>query len=228
MTSPEDVSSSAKPLLDEPLLTATIDTGYTYLFSVCCLGENVWTLGDDKTIKLYNNPQDELLRTPTKSGIIPQDIAVTHDGGLAYTEYDTINLIRVGHLRTLITLKGWRPLQLCSTSIDELLVSMMSDNMEQSKVVRYSGLTEKQTIQFDDQGRPLYSSGRSGYHKYISENRNMDICVADNGASTVVVVDHSGKLRFRYTGRPSDTKNSFNPSGITTDSQSHILITDTS
>ena len=95
----------------------------------------------------------------------------------------------------------------------------------QSEVVLYSSLTVKQTIQFYDIGQPLYS--RNGIIKCISENRNLGIWVAKCGPGAVVVVNQTGKLRFRYTGHPSSTKNK--PSelrGITTDSQTHILTTD--
>ncbi|XP_056008520.1 E3 ubiquitin-protein ligase TRIM71-like [Ostrea edulis] len=227
MKSAEAVSSPpVKPLLDEPRVTATIDTGYNRLFSVSCLSEDqVWTCGGNDTMKLLNLQSKLLTSIQTKSGREPIDIAVTRDGDLVYTDYcnNTVNLIRNKQIQTVITLQGWRPLYVCCTAANDLLVTMISDDRKQSKVVRYSGSTEKQSIQFDDQGRPLYSS----HHiKYLSENRNLDICVADRLASAVVVVNQSGKLRFRYTGHPSNTKQSFDPCGITTDSQSHILTAD--
>ncbi|XP_056004018.1 E3 ubiquitin-protein ligase TRIM36-like [Ostrea edulis] len=215
-----------KPLLDEPRLTATIDTGYRELYSVSCLSEDqVWTRGNNKTIKLLNLQSKLLTSIKTKSGYWPRDITVTRDGDLVYTDSsnNTVNLIKNKKLQTVITLQGWSPRFVCCTVVNDLLVIMISDD-KQSKVVRYSGSTEKQSIQFDGQGRPLYSSGYN--YKYISENRNLDICVADFDASAVVVVNQSGKLRFRYTGHPSNTKQSFTPVGITTDSQSHILTAD--
>ncbi|XP_048755783.2 E3 ubiquitin-protein ligase Midline-1-like [Ostrea edulis] len=218
--------TTVKPLLDEPRVTATIDTGYKYLTNVSCLSEDqVWTRGEN-TMKLLNLQSKLLTSIQTKSGDTPTDIAVTRDGDLVYTDYhdNTINLIKNKQIQTVITLQGWRPLYVCCTAANGLLVTMISDDDKQYKVVRYSGSTEKQSIQFDDQGSPLYSSG--GYIKYLSENKNLDICVADYGARAVVVVNQSGKLRFRYTGHPSNTKQSFNPYGITTDSQSHILTAD--
>ncbi|XP_056008562.1 tripartite motif-containing protein 2-like [Ostrea edulis] len=227
MKSAEAVSSPpVKPLLDEPRITDTIDTGYRHrLYSVSCLSEDqVWTCGDNETMNLLNLQSKLLTSIKTKSGDTPTDIAVTRDGDLVYTDSNNINLIKNKQIQTVITLQGWRPLNVCNTSSDDLLVTMISDDREQSKVVRYSGSTEKQSIQFDDQGRPLYSSG--GLYKYLSENRNLDICVADWSVSAVVVVNQSGKLRFRYTGHPSNTEQSFDPRGITTDSQSHILTAD--
>ncbi|XP_055998736.1 E3 ubiquitin-protein ligase TRIM36-like [Ostrea edulis] len=228
MKSAEAVSSPpVKPLLDEPRVTATIDTGYDYLLSVSCLSEDqVWTCGTNETMKLLNLQSKLLTSIQTKSGRRPGDIAVTRDGDLVYTDYcnNTVNLIKNKKIRTVITLQGWVPRNVCSTASDDLLVTMYSDDRKPSKVVRYSGSTEKQSIQFDDQGHPLYSS--DCLDKYISENRNLDICVADWSANAVVVVNQSGKLRFRYTGHPSNTKQSFSPVGITTDSQSHILTAD--
>ncbi|XP_056009673.1 tripartite motif-containing protein 3-like [Ostrea edulis] len=218
------LSPPVKPLLDEPRLTATIDSEYRYIYSVSCLSEEqVWTCGDNKIMKLLNLRGKLLTSIQTESGRIPEDIAVTRDGDLVYTDNNTLYLVKNKQIQTVITLQGWVPRYVCSTTTNDLLVTMNSDDKTQSKVVRYSGSTETQAIQFDDQGRPHYSSG---YYKYISENRNLDICVADSRASAVVVVNQSGKLRFRYTGHPSNAKQSFYPRGVTTDSQSHILTAD--
>jgi hypothetical protein len=151
---------------------------------------------------------------------------VTQDGDLVYTDYinKTVNLVKSKEIQTVITLDGWRPLNVCCIASDDLMVTMVSDDVMEAKAVRYSGFIAKQTIQFDDYGRPLYSPDYNT--KYICENRNLDICVADWGANTIVVVNQAGKLRFRYTGHPSDTTGSFCPHGIATDSQSHILTTD--
>ena len=58
-------------------------------------------------------------------------------------------------------------------SSGDLLVITLSDDGKQTKVVRYFGSTQNQT-------KPLYSSGYGD--KYLSENRNLDICVADSNA----------------------------------------------
>ncbi|XP_056004013.1 E3 ubiquitin-protein ligase TRIM71-like [Ostrea edulis] len=228
MKSAEAVSSPpVKPLHNEPRLTATINTGYDYLYSVSCLSEDqVWTRGNNKTMKLLNLQSKLLTSIKTNSGRAPQGIAVTRDGDLVYTDdsNNTVNLIKNKKIWTVITLQGWSPRSVCCTAGNDLLVTMDSYDGEQSKVVRYSGSTEKQSIQFDYQGRPFYTFGYDT--KYISENRNLDICVADLSASVVVVVNQSGKLRFRYAGLPSNTGQSFSPAGITTDSQSHILTAD--
>ncbi|XP_065937721.1 uncharacterized protein [Magallana gigas] len=217
-----------RELLDEPELVATIQTGYDYLRSVTCINEDmIWTSGEAKDIKCFNIKGSTLHTILTESGARPNDIAVDSDGNLLYSDSTTRTVYKVKKSQTedLIRLKGWRPFNLCITSTGDLLVIMYSDDKTQSKVVHYSGSTEKQTIQFDNESKPLYSE--NGSIKYISENRNHDICVADHGACAVVVVNQDGKLRWRYTGHLSVIKNKpFTPWGITTDSKSHILTAD--
>ncbi|XP_061168865.1 uncharacterized protein LOC133178124 [Saccostrea echinata] len=230
---PEDGSSpQVKQLLDEPETVTTIDTGNGNLYNVACLNvKEIWTSGDDKTMKLYSINQGSLLTSvSTKSGKRPENIAVTNTGDLVYTDKrdKTLHIVKNEKIEKVIKL-DWDliPRGVCSTFSGDLLMIIDSQDYHQSKVIRYSYSTEKQTnvFQFDDMGKPLYSSGPDS--KYLTENRNLDICVVDIGAGAVVVVNQAGKLRFRYTGHTPAPKNQpFNPRGITTDSQSHILTAD--
>ena len=243
---PWDVTrTEERPLIDDPQTLIDIKTAsgkHIELFSVsCCLSDNeIWTRGNDKIMRLYNL-QGELLKSiQTASGNCPLDITVTQSEDLVYTDLNdrSVNIVKnpLGQSRNrwwwgyktqihqLIRLQGWRPLYLCSRSFaGDILISMISDDKKQTKVGRYSDSTEKQSIQWDDQGQPLYTAGAV---KYLSENRNLNICVADYDGGAVVVVNADGQLRFRYTGPPSSTKGRFCPVGITTDSQGRILTSD--
>nr|XP_034320024.1 uncharacterized protein LOC117687513 [Crassostrea gigas] len=221
-------NTSARDLLDKPEHIATIQTTYGKLRSVSSLNEDkIYASGLTNDIRCFNIKGVLLQTIKLASGYFPDDIAIDSDENLLYTLWrtGTVSIVKNGRTEVLITMQGWTPSYLCVTSTGDLLVTVYSDDKTQSKVVRYSGSTETQSIQYEREGKPLYSGNASV--KYIAENRNNDICVADCEASTVVVVNHDGKLRWRYTGHPSVTKDkSFKPVGITTDSQRHILTAD--
>ncbi|XP_065928305.1 B-box type zinc finger protein ncl-1 [Magallana gigas] len=227
MDSPGAESSPPdRPLTDVPQIITDINTEYgesNRFSSVSCLSDDeVWTCGEDNMMRLYNIHGKLVRSIKTKSRYKPGHMAVTQSGELVYTDPNdrTVNIVKNTQIQTVIRLRGWKPGFVCITFSGDILVVMINDK-KRTKVVRYSGFTEKQTIQYNDKGQPLYSS--DPYSTYITENKNLDICVADSRAGAVVVVNQYGKLRFIYTGPPSTTKVPFHPVGITTDSQGRIL-----
>ena len=221
-----NVPNSATELLDEANINSTIETGYAKLrHAICSNKGDVWASGETGDIKCFRI-DGVLAKTIKTNGNFPAGIAVDSHEALVYSDGTrSLSKVKNGQREEVCTFQGWRPTQLCITSIGDFLVSMFSDDEIQSKIVRVSGSTEKQTIQYDDDGLPLYS-GNSKI-KCLTENRNLDICVADSAAGAVVVVNENGALRFRYNGHSSPSKTKpFRPFGITTDSQGRILTAD--
>lgn len=221
-----DSSFEVKQLLDKPEIVATIHTDYKYLKNVVCLSDDsFWTYGDEGTLKLFSIKQNSQLKSiKILSENTPASITVTPTGDFVFAEYkdESVSIVKNEKTEIVIRLHGWKPNGICCTPSGDFLITMVSDNREQSKVTRYSGSTEKQSIQYDVKGQPIYLSA-----VYITENRNQDICVTDHRARAIVVVNKTGKLQFRYTGKSHiKRRKPLYLQGIATDSQSHILIAD--
>lgn len=217
-----------RKLLDKPEVINMFNTGYKNLRCVSVhSNQEIWTSAEVPEIKCFNFKGKSIDVITPKSGQWPNNIAVTKDGSLLYSDWtcQTVNKVTDEQVDEIIKLRGWIPGYLCETSSGDLLVEMCDENSTQVKIVRYFGSTQKQTIQYEENDKPLFSVNYKA--KYLTENRNLDICVADYAAGAVVVVNQAGKLQFRYTGHPPILmRNSFFPLGIATNSQSHILISD--
>lgn len=209
-----------------PHVLSSVQTGFTRTARVSCSKlhtDQFVVCGDSKVMKYFSKGK-LLEEVTTQTGNEPFDLAVTRDGHLVYSDWDgrSIDIVRDGRAQCLIRLLGWRPQGVCSTSTNDLLVTMRMDDSSQSKVVRYSQAKVTQEIQYNDSRNPLYSNPA-----FIEENKNHDIVVSDWNTQAVVVVTRMGKFRFSYTGNPgSKTAKPFNPYGVATDSMCHILIAD--
>nr|XP_022318741.1 uncharacterized protein LOC111121668 isoform X2 [Crassostrea virginica] len=212
----QQIGSMSKPalkiLLDEPRILTDIQTEFRHLHSVSCLSDSeLWT-GDihNSILRLYNL-QGELLRIVQTNSEHGKDIAVTRSGDLVLSEYwdRTIHLVTDTQIHTLITLREWRPGFLCSTSSGDLLVLLTSDDLHQTKVVRYSGSTETQTIQLDHQVG-------------ITTDSRANILTSDSNNCRIHIIDQDGCfLRFIHSGL-------LYPYGLCVDSQDNLFVAEIS
>ncbi|XP_048741223.2 tripartite motif-containing protein 2-like isoform X2 [Ostrea edulis] len=220
--------TTLQKLLDQAKSITTIPTGVDSLYNVACVGvDEAWVSGEDKTIKRVhiNGSIQNTVTTTCKTW--PNAITVTTQGELVYSDHPnrTVNIVRHGRTETLITTpQGWHPGRLCCAKSGDILVTMYDTGKGKNKIVRYQGHTVKQEIDRDEDGKPIYKGGK--YPLRVVENNNGDICASDSNAKAVVVVDKSGKVRFRYDGTPANRKESFNPGHTATDSIGQIIVTD--
>lgn len=219
------LQSLHRELIDLPKVIHRIPTEFKNVRSISFINkEQIWmssiSAGEIRCFDYDGVCRD---RISTKSGEWPNDIAVAPDGNVVYSDGKLHNVNKVvdGQIDEIIKLRKWIPLNLCFIRSGDLLVVFIDHLGIRSKLVRYKQSIRKQTIQFDQECNPIYSGRKTV--KYIVENRNNDICLADFDAGKVVVVNQAGKIRFRYSG---NHRKSFKPFGIATNSQSQILTAD--
>ncbi|XP_061172303.1 E3 ubiquitin-protein ligase TRIM71-like [Saccostrea echinata] len=218
---------SARLLLKEPKILATLKTNNRKLKGICCEStDRVWVYGDDEKLKQFDKLGTLLNSITAVSGNSQKDIAVNKDGDIAFPHItdECIKVFRKGRVEKMVELAGWIPFGLCFNTDDALMVCMRRTDYSEAKIGIFSGGNLIKEIQFDDKKKALFSVGRN--NMYITENGNGDICVSDWNASAVVVTKKSGEFRFRYTGNLSRSHKEFYPHGIDTDNYCRILIVD--
>jgi DNA-binding beta-propeller fold protein YncE len=217
-------------LVEQAQSITTISTGLKPLFNIACVGvDEAWVSGPNKTIRRVDVHGSVRDTVTTTCKTWPNGITVTRQGEMMYIDYHnrSVNLARHSRPETLITApQGWHPDKLCCTKSGDILVSMGTTDNSQHKIVRYQGCTVTQEIYKGEDGKPIYKEGPCLL--FLVENNNGDVCASDNNAKAVVVVNKSGRVRFRYDGTPVKRKKAFNPRNIVTDSMSQIIVADRS
>ncbi|XP_061179541.1 E3 ubiquitin-protein ligase TRIM71-like [Saccostrea echinata] len=217
-----------KQILENVEVIASIPSEMKPLGSVICVETNeAWVCSSDKTLKridIHGSVKDMITAA---CETFPNDISVTREGELIYSDANsrTVNIFRQGRIETLFTLpEGWHAWGLCCTRSGDILVSMCTRDQSHYKIVRFQGQTATQEIYKDEHEQQIFRGGKIGVN--VGENNNEDICASDSDANTVIVVDKTGRVRFRYDGTPARRNRQFQPMHIVTDALSQIIIND--
>lgn len=130
--------SSNREILNPAQLSSVFDTVYEPLYTVNCLSdEEIWIHGQNNIMTLYSIYGETLNSVVTHSGYGAWDITLTKTGNFLYTDIKdkTVNLMQNKVVHQVIKLQGWIPLFLCSTSTDDLLVTMYCAVSKRTKIV---------------------------------------------------------------------------------------------
>ncbi|XP_052681111.1 uncharacterized protein LOC128161759 [Crassostrea angulata] len=217
---------TTKELRSKAKISVSIPTGCKPLYRVVCVGSNeAFVSGNDKSITRIDIHGITLDMVTTDCQVRPNGISVNCHGELLYSNCDnrTVNLVRYGQAKVLMTLPiEWSPYSLCCTKSENILVHASS--IERNKIIKYQGQNVTQDIDKDNQGISIFQNGK--FTLNMAENNNGDICVSDVNAERIVVIDPTGRVRFRYDGTHAKRKRKFSPRCIVTDSLNQILTTD--
>ncbi|XP_062569131.1 uncharacterized protein LOC134231216 [Saccostrea cucullata] len=210
-TKTEAVSSPRMTqLLEEPQLITSINTGNEYLLhSVTCLNDDeIWTGGSDNIMKLYNLQGKLLKSIRTKSGKSARDIEVTRRGDLVYSDPDTktVNIVKNEQIQDVIRKQGWKPYNVCITSSEDILVSMVSENGEQAKgtfgPVGITTDSQSQILTADCDNNCIHILDQEGQFLSFIDNGLLkppwDLCVNTRGNVFVVECCNGNVKKIRY------------------------------
>ena len=198
---------------------------------VCIESDEAWMLGNSHVITRIDINGLVKVKVNIMSLSWPDDISVTSEGELIYTDRDskTVKIVRHGMIKTLIRPpQVWEPHSLCWTRSGNILIHMMETSHTtrhvRNKIICYQGERIVQIINKDVHGDFILSDGY--FSIYMAQNGNGDICVSDVNAKIVVVVDKMESVRFRYDGKQAKKRELFSPKGLITDSLCQIIVSD--
>ncbi|XP_062616893.1 tripartite motif-containing protein 2-like [Saccostrea cucullata] len=224
----------SKKLKRKPTLEVSIAVGERYVYDVACASESsVWMCGAgliyyDNNVRLLEKDGNntETLECPMN----PKYVALKSPTCVLFSDHtdNTVKLWSREVQKVLITTEDWTPKGLVVTLSNDVIVCQYKKT---EAAVSTAALSR--VVRYDDKGSVIRKMEFNGDKRifrnaiFIAENRNFDICVSDEEKHSVVVMDKLGKMQFVYKGNIKSGKyQSFNPRGISTDSQCNILVSD--
>ena len=219
---------ATKDRIERPFVVAEIQTGADIPRRIACQGSSlVWVSGIDDVIEAWVLQDGSCVTDifKTRSARRPTDLAMSPKGRVVYSDHYKRKILKwvKGRIKVVLQFKKWRPLGICYTSGGELIVGPSNREYSQKKIRRYLGRSLRQEIQYDKEGRSVFTPGDLAL--FVEENKNSDLCVSDCQARIVLVMDRCGGVRTRYGGGHVGDK--FNPGCLATDSSCRVLVIDT-
>lgn len=195
-----------------PIQTATKSVSAKEVKHISCLMSNRFWVSDMKKVKEID-VNGQILRELNLNFTLFGSHTLTKGGDLLFLkDNDVYMLTSNGEISNLFIHASVHFCIHSSKANGDILIGDINI------VTRFnmSGMKLNQ-IEFDDEGQSLYEETI-----YITENKNGDIIVSDNGKKAIIVTDKSGRYLFNYKGHNSQT--TFHPGGICTDIVGHILV----
>lgn len=207
---------------------STFSTPYKQLYRLACTRSGqLWTSGDENTLRCLNMHTGSIVATAIL-GLNPIAICVNTANELLICDGITVYKRELtGDIRPCCSVPfGWNAEALANSSSAGsrgFFLFLRRDDNRQSKVLRIVDGQAQGEYQYDDNGKELFNS--NCYDVFFAENQNGDICVSDK--ASLVVLERTGKFRFRYHGKVFDTFDMpVKPRGVSTDSQGNIFLVD--
>lgn len=205
---------------------STFSTPYKQLYRLACTRSGqLWTSGNENTLRCLNMHTGSIVATAVL-GLNPIAICVNTANELLICDGITVYKRELtGDIAPCCSVPfGWNTEALAeSAELNGFFLFLRRDDNRQSKVLRIVDGQVRGEYQYDDNGKDLFNS--NCYDFFLAENRNGDICVSDT--ASLVVLDRTGKFRFRYHGKVFDTFDKpFKPRGVSTDSRGNIFLAD--
>ncbi|KAK3100535.1 hypothetical protein FSP39_021469 [Pinctada imbricata] len=203
------------------------------LLGVKCAGsDTAWMRAVTPTIFLIRQTGEVVESVNTQTGTHPNDIFVTEDDEVLFTDSQNKCITRITkdrEVRPWTKTGEFTPLSLYCTRDGFVIVSLLLETRSSessvddtnAKVVKFDSKGEPVLeIKNDKSGKPLFKNPE---YLCVNTNHESDICVSDWGSKSVVAVKQTGEHRFTFEG---PTKSSFFPRDLVCDSEGRILIVD--
>ena len=185
---------------------------------------------DSDTMYLYDS-RGKILRSVTvKKGEYINDVVVKRSGDVVVATTDQkvrmVNknsFFEKGKVTILIDTSPFNPYGVCLTDTEQVVVCMRDkENKSRSHVAVYSSDGRRKVSEVRGRGVDNENLFTNPYRVVqIGE----DFCVVNRGEN-VVNVDRTGRVRWVYDGRGANLKKHLDPSGICSDKDRNVLVTD--